>query len=100
MHERRMDRFGREAALGIAAGRMAIGAGAVFATRPALKALGFTEVDAAGTALGRIAGSRDIAVGLLTLAARGDRKALRLATLIGTALDASDAATFGAAARD
>jgi hypothetical protein len=86
--------------LGIAAGRIAIGAGAVFATRPALKALGFAEVDAAGTALGRIAGGRDIALGLLALAARDDRKALRIAALAGAAVDASDAVTFGVAARD
>lgn len=86
--------------LGIAAGRIAIGVGAVFVTRPALKALGFAEVDAAGTALGRIAGGRDIALGLLALAARDDRKALRIAALAGAAVDASDAVTFGVAAKD
>jgi hypothetical protein len=86
--------------LGIAAGRIAIGAVAVFFTRPALRALGFAEVDAAGTALGRIAGGRDIALGLLALAARDDRRALRIAALAGVAVDASDAVTFGVAARD
>jgi hypothetical protein len=100
MPRRRSDPLARQAVLGIAAGRIAIGAGAVFATRPALKALGFAEVDAAGTALGRIAGGRDIALGLLALAARDDRRALRIAALAGAAVDAADAITFGVAARD
>jgi hypothetical protein len=97
---RRTDPLARQAVLGIAAGRIAIGVGAVFVTRPALKALGFAETDAAGTALGRIAGGRDIALGMLALAARDDCKALRIAALAGAAVDASDAITFGVAARD
>jgi hypothetical protein len=100
MSRGRSDPLARQAILGIAAGRIAIGVGAVFVTRPALKALGFAEVDSAGTALGRIAGGRDIALGLLALAARDDRKALRIAALAGAAVDASDAVTFGLAARD
>ena len=100
MPRRRTDPLARQAVLGIAAGRIAIGVGAVFVTRPALKALGFAEVDAAGTALGRIAGGRDIALGLLALAARDERKALRIAALAGAAVDASDAVAFGVAARD
>ncbi len=86
--------------LGLAAARVGIGVGAVFVTRPALKALGFAETDAAGIALGRIAGGRDIALGLLALAARDDRKALRIAALAAAAVDAADAITFGVAARD
>ncbi|HEV7481801.1 MAG TPA: DUF4267 domain-containing protein [Solirubrobacterales bacterium] len=100
MPRRRIDPLARQAVLGIAAGRIAIGVGAAFATKPALKALGFAETDAAGTALGRIAGGRDIALGLLALAAHDDRRALRLAALAGAAVDASDAVTFGIAARD
>jgi hypothetical protein len=86
--------------LAIAAGRVAIGVGALLATRPALKALGFAETDAAGLALGRIAGGRDIALGLLALAARDDPKALRTAALAAAAVDAGDAVSFGVAARD
>ncbi len=86
--------------LAIATARIGIGVGAVFVTRPALKALGFAETDAAGMALGRIAGGRDIALGLLALAAREDRKALRIAALAAAAVDASDAVSFGFAARD
>ena len=86
--------------LAIAAGRITIGVGALFVTRPALKLLGFAETDAAGLALGRIAGGRDVALGLLALAARDDPKALRIAALAGAAVDASDAITFGIAAKD
>src|ERR1700709_780400 len=85
MPRRRSDPLARQAVLGIAAGRIAIGARAMFATGPAL---------------GRSAGGRDIALGLLALAARDDRKALRAAALAGAAVDAADAVSFGIAARD
>jgi hypothetical protein len=86
--------------LAIAAGRVAIGVGALLATRPALKALGFAEVDAPSLALGRIAGGRDIALGLLAVAARDDAASLRTAALAAAAVDATDAIVFGIAARD
>jgi hypothetical protein len=97
---RRSDPRARQTVLAIAGARIAIGVGALFVTRPALKLLGFAETDAVGLALGRISGGRDIALGLLALAARDDRKALRIAALAGAAVDASDAVTFGVAARD
>jgi hypothetical protein len=100
LRKRRIDQRGRQLILAIAAGRVAIGVGALLATRPALKALGFAETDAAGLALGRIAGGRDIALGLLTLAARDDVKVLRTAALAAAAVDAGDAISFGIAARD
>jgi hypothetical protein len=100
VRRRRIDPVGRQAVLAIAAGRVTIGVGALLATRPALKALGFPETDAVGLALGRIAGGRDVALGLLAFAARDDRRALRLAALAGAAVDASDAVTFGLAAKD
>ena len=40
------------------------------------------------------------ALGMLALVARDDRKALRIAALAGAAVDASDAITFGVAAKD
>jgi hypothetical protein len=86
--------------LALAGARIAIGVGALFATRPALKVLGFRDTDAVGLALGRIAGGRDVALGVLALMARDDRKALRIAALAGAAVDASDAVTFGFAAKD
>ncbi|MGC1166340.1 MAG: DUF4267 domain-containing protein [Solirubrobacterales bacterium] len=100
MPQRGIDPLGRQTVLAIAAGRIAIGVAALLATRPALKALGFAETNATSLALGRIAGGRDIALGLLTLTARDDREALRLVALAATAVDASDALTFGIAARD
>src|ERR1700709_1473564 len=79
MPRRRSDPLARQAVLGIAAGRIAIGVGAMFVTGPALRALGFAEIDAAGTALGRMAGGRDIALGLLPLASPHGAKAPRAA---------------------
>jgi hypothetical protein len=96
----KIDPLGRQALLTIAAGRIAVGVGALLATRPALKALGFAEPDAAGLALGRIAGGRDIAIGTLTLAARGDARALRTVALAAAAVDGADAVSFAIAARD
>jgi hypothetical protein len=96
----RTDPRARRTVLALAGARIAIGAGAVFVTRPALRLLGFEDTDAVGTALGRIAGGRDVALGVLALVARDDCKALRIAALAGAAVDASDAVTFGVAAKD
>ncbi len=96
----RIDPLARRAVLGIAAGRVAIGAGALLATGPALKALGFAEADADARALARIAAGRDIAIGLLTVAARDDARALRLTALLAAAVDGTDAISFAIAGRD
>lgn len=90
----------RQAAIATAAARLAVGAGTLFATRPALRALGFAETDAAGTALAKVLGGRDLAIGALTLAARDDPAALRTAILAAAALDAADAVAFTIAAGD
>ena len=84
----------------IGASRIAVGAGALLTTRPALRALGFGETDAAGTALAKVLGARDLALGALTLAARDDRDALRAAALAAAALDAADAVAFSLALGD
>lgn len=97
---RRIDPLGRQTALAIGAGRVAIGIGTLFATRPGLRALGFAETDATGTALAKVVGARDLALGLVTLAVRDDGYALRAATLAGTALDAADAVAFSIALGD
>jgi hypothetical protein len=86
--------------LGIAGGRIAIGVGALLATRPALRVLGFEASDTSARALARIAGGRDVALGLLTLAARDDRSRLRQAAAVATAVDLGDAICFGIAGRD
>jgi hypothetical protein len=97
---RKPDPLARTAVLGIAAGRIAIGVGALLATRPALKALGFDASDTSARSLARIAGGRDIALGLLTFAARDDHLALREVTAAATAVDLGDAICFGIAGRD
>ncbi len=97
---RKPDPLARTAVLGIAAGRTAIGVGVLLATRPALKALGFEAADTSTIALARIAGGRDIALGLLTIAVRGDRAALRDASAAAGAVDLGDAIAFAVAGRD
>lgn len=49
--------------------------------------------------MARLAGSRDIALGLHALgaASRGDRERMREATLLGVLVDGADALSFGAA---
>jgi uncharacterized protein DUF4267 len=86
--------------LGIAGGRIALGLGAVLATRPGLKLLGFDPTDTSARALTRITGGRDIALGLLTIAVRDDRAHLRDAAAVTTAVDLGDAIFFGIAGRD
>ncbi|HVW47388.1 MAG TPA: hypothetical protein VHA76_10070, partial [Solirubrobacterales bacterium] len=75
VRRRRPDPLARAAILGVAAGRITIGVGALVATRPTLKALGFEAADTSTRALARIAGGRDVALGLLAFAARDDRGA-------------------------
>jgi hypothetical protein len=100
LRARRSDPLARQAVLAIAAGRTAIGVGVLLATRPALRGLGFAEADAPGLALARIAGGRDIALGLLTAAVRDDPALLRTAALLSAPVDATDAASFAIAGRD
>lgn len=86
--------------LAIAAGRIAVGVGTLFATRPALGGLGFGETDSSGLALAKLAGGRDLAMGAVTLALRDDPAALRTAALAGAMLDGADALTFTLATAD
>jgi hypothetical protein len=96
----RIDPLGRQAALALAAGRLAVGAGALLATRPALRTIGFPEPGATGWSLAKVLGARDLAMGALTLAVRDDRAALRTLTLAATTLDGADVLAFGLAAGD
>jgi len=50
---RKSDPLGRQMVLAIAAGRVAVGVGTLFATRPALGVLGFGETDPSGLALAK-----------------------------------------------
>jgi hypothetical protein len=94
-----MDPRARQVSLGIGASRVAMGVGIFLATRPALRALGFGEVNAGGEALAKLGGGRDLAIGTLTLAARDDRRALRHALLVSSACDLADAVALGISAR-
>lgn len=91
------DEIARAGALTIAVARIGIGIGAFALTRPALRALGFDDPDAATVALARLAGGRDIALGIHAIAVRDDHARLREASMIGAAVDAGDAVAFGAA---
>jgi len=97
---RKSDPLGRQMVLAIAAGRVAVGVGTLFATRPALGVLGFGETDPSGLALAKLAGGRDLALGTVTLALGDDPAALRTAALAGAMLDGADALTFVIATRD
>jgi hypothetical protein len=77
-------------------GRIAIGAGLALAPQRALGALGFADASPATVAVARIAGSRDIVLGVATLAAIGDAGDLRRASLACAAVDGGDAASFAA----
>ncbi len=95
-----MDPQARQVALVLGGSRVTLGVGALFATRTTLRALLFGETDGVGRALTKLAGGRDLALGLLTLALRDDREALRTLVLASAVLDAADAFSLGLAARD
>lgn len=97
---KRIDPLARRAVLAISAGRIGIGAGALLATGPAVRALGFPAADSTGRALARLTGARDIALGALAIAARDDPAALRAVTAASAAVDAADALSLGLATAD
>ncbi len=91
------NRLVRTTAIGLAAGRLAIGAGLWLAPRHALAALGFGEADDRAVALARIAASRDLVLGLWQLAALDDPGELRRASVAVAAADGGDAIAFALA---
>jgi hypothetical protein len=78
-------------------GRIAFGVGMLAAPGPALRALGFTDVSPATVAVSRIAGIRDLVLGVATLAGLQDPDRLRAATLANAVADAGDTLAFGLA---
>jgi hypothetical protein len=96
---RRPDPTARRAILAIGVARIAIGVGIFAAPRPTLRALGFAEPGPQALSLARVAGSRDVALGALTLAARDDRRLLRGVGLAAAAVDCGDTVTFALASR-
>jgi len=92
-----MDDTERLVAIGLAAGRIAIGAGIWLAPGLAGRALGFERLDGAALALGRIAATRDLILGGWQLGSLGDREQLRRATTAVALADAGDTLTFALA---
>lgn len=86
-------------AFGLAAGRLAIGAGIWIAPRTTLGALGLDELDRKALALARIAATRDLALGFWMASAGSDRRALATATAAVAVCDAGDTVAFGLLAR-
>ncbi|HEY7122067.1 MAG TPA: DUF4267 domain-containing protein [Solirubrobacterales bacterium] len=78
-------------------GRVGFGIAMLTAPEWALRALGFKEVSPATVAVTRLAGGRDLVLGLVTMAALDDRDRLRGATLANTLADTSDTLAFAIA---
>jgi hypothetical protein len=87
-------------ATAIAGGRVALGLSVLLAPAPGLRALGFPEADSTGRTLAQLVGTRDIALGLVTMSVRDNRSALRAATAVSAFVDAGDALLFSLAGRD
>jgi hypothetical protein len=77
--------------------RVAIGVGMLAAPERALRLLGFVEVGPATAVVSRIAGIRDLVLGVVTMAALDDRARLRAASLANAAADAGDTLAFALA---
>jgi hypothetical protein len=87
----------RACSLASGIGRVAIGVGMLAAPEPALRLLGFVEVSPATAVVSRIAGIRDLVLGVVTLAALEDRARLRAASLANATADAGDTLAFALA---
>ncbi len=96
-HSAPVDPLARAGAGFLALGRIGLGVGIVAFTRPALRALGFPEPDGSSLTLARLAGGRDIAMGIHGWISRDDPGELRRSVLLGAAVDAGDALAFSAA---
>lgn len=87
----------RAVSFAMGAGRVAIGLGLIASPEIAMRMLGFPRYEPGTLVVSRIAGARDIVMGVATLLALGDRRRLAAAHLANAAADAGDAATFTAA---
>ncbi|MDQ3725555.1 MAG: DUF4267 domain-containing protein [Actinomycetota bacterium] len=96
--KKKTDPLARQVALEIGATRVGLGIATFFATRPSLRALGFSESDATGRTFAKVLGGRDIAMGTLTLAVRHDPATLRAVVLASSLLDLADSVAFATAA--
>jgi hypothetical protein len=90
----------RIVAIGLGAGRVAIGAGLWLAPGLVSKTLGFDEPDARTLALARIAATRDLVLGSSQIRSVDDPRARERAAVAGAVCDAGDAVAFALALRD
>jgi hypothetical protein len=93
------DRGLRALAAGLAAGRLAIGAGLWLAPSLSTRMLGLGEVDSRAITLARLAATRDLVIGGRQLAALGDPERLRAASVAAAIADTGDALAFALALR-
>jgi hypothetical protein len=84
-------------AAALAAGRLAIGAGLMLVPGRTLEALGFDGPSETTVAVARLAGVRDVVLGVVEALAIGDRDRLRRSSLACAAADAGDVAVFASA---
>jgi len=82
---------------GNGAGRIAIGVGLMLAPERALEVLGFPDAGPGAVVISRIAGVRDIVLGVNTILALDDPARLRAASLANAGADTGDALTFSLA---
>jgi hypothetical protein len=94
------DQPARLIAIGLAAGRIAIGAGIWLAPQRSWKALGLGDTEGRALVLGRLAASRDLVLGAWTLAVLDDPERLRRIVGAVAALDGADSVAFALALRE
>lgn len=78
-------------------GRVGFGLAMLGAPEWALRALGFSKPSDGTVIVTRLAGGRDLVLGLVTIAGLRDRDRLRAATLANSLADAGDTLAFGLA---
>jgi hypothetical protein len=89
----------RALAIGLAAGRLAIGAGLWLAPGVSTRLLGFEDLDSRALVLARLAATRDLIIGGWQLASIDDPARLRSASAAAANADAGDALAFALALR-
>lgn len=90
----------RRVAIGMAAGRIAIGAGLWLAPEWTARTLGLDEMDSRAMMLGRLAATRDLVLGAWQLSAIDDPPTLRRVSAAAVLVDVGDTLTFALAARE
>ncbi len=89
----------RTLSLASGAGRIAIGLGMLAAPKLSLRLMGFPGANRASVTIARVAGGRDIVMGIATLNSLDDPDRLRAAILANAAADAGDSVAFALALR-